>query len=162
MSNPQSAEDPRNKAEAILQVKYSVRLHQLHRRLYRRVTGCGAFISLLAGSAALISAMQMIPGALLAAAIVVAAISAMELAFGWTTKAARHDVSQRDFNRLLGRAAGLDLDQLDAEIVGIECDEPDAIDWLRSVAWNDVLRTAGHLDGVHPENTGQRLMRALA
>lgn len=150
------------KAEAVLQLRYNIRCHELHRRLYRRVQLSMSFASIAAGSAALLPVWQQMPGGLLISGIAVAVIGALGALSGLPEAAARRDTACRDLNRVLAGVSAPDVtkEQIDAAITASP--HEDHIEALRYVAWHDVLRSGGYLDGIKPETRWQRVMRAVA
>lgn len=152
----------RTKAEAVLNIKYYCRLHQLHARLYNRLRGAAAVVSVVAGSAALVSALQSVPYLLSGLGVVVAAVSGIDFFFGWAEKAACHKQWRREYSSLLARSATMDLNGIDAELAKLSGETEEEVESLRAVAWNDVLRSNGHEDGMREEGFAQRLVRSLA
>jgi hypothetical protein len=157
-----TTETPRTKAEAILDIRYGIRLHFLHARLYRRLRAGAAIASLLAGSAAMVSVLQAVPGGLLAAGICVAVASGADIVFGWAEKAARHNVLRRQLADLLARVSKLSFEDIDSELARYEAEADDEIEALRLPAFNDNVRSNGHEDWVRPEPFSARLMRLVA
>jgi hypothetical protein len=66
------------------------------------------------------------------------------------------------FNRLLARTAKLDIARIDAERVELVADATVDIESLRTIAWNDALRSGGYEDGCRSETRAQKFFRALA
>lgn len=152
----------RTKSEAILGINYCIRVHELHCRLYRRIRGCMTIASLLAGSAAMVSVVQGIPGLIAVLGIAVATIGYVDAAANISALAERHSLWTREFNKLLAVSSGLTIDELDARKREIIADATVEIESLRPVAYNDVLESGGFMDGMRPESRAQRLMRAIA
>jgi hypothetical protein len=159
MSDTQNS---RSKYEATLDIRYGMRLHFLHSRMYRHFRAGVAIISLLGGSAALVSALQALPHGILFAGIVVAATSCADIVCGWAEKAARHDVLRRRLADLLARAPGLTLEAIDSELARYEADADDEIESLRLPAYNDNVRSNGHEDWARPEPLATRLIRLVS
>ncbi len=155
-------QDIRSKYEAILDLRYDMRLHFLHARLYRHLRAGAAILSLLAGSAAIVSVLQTLPGGLLVAGVVVAAASAADILFRWAEKAAHHDVLRRRLAEILSRESELSLEALDSELARYEVEADDEIESLRVPAYNDNLRSNGREDLVRPESLSARLFRLIA
>jgi hypothetical protein len=155
-------QNSRSKYEAVLDIRYGIRLHFLHARLYRNLRTGAAIVSLLAGSAAIVSVLQAIPHGVLAAGIIVAVASSGDIVFRWAEKAADHDVLRRRLAQLLAGAPELSLEALDSERARCEADEDDEIESLRVLAYNDNLRSNGHEDLVRAEPLSARLIRFLA
>lgn len=158
MTNP-----ARTKAEAILGISYRIRLHELHCRFYRRARGAVMLFSFAAGSAAITTAVQTIPGAIAALAALVAVLAYIEGATNLAALAERHSMWAREFNRYLARAIMLsDIDAIDAGRIELIAETTVDIQSLCGVAYNDALRSSGYEDGIRPEVGVQRFMRALA
>jgi hypothetical protein len=152
----------RTKSEALLDLRYQIRLHFLHARLFRRFRAFSAILSLGAGSAALISALQGSPRALAALGIIVALVSAADVVLHWSERAATHSIWQRDLSDLLARSTPMTLEDLDSEMTRLIGPIDDEIESLRVPAFNDNVRSNGHEDWVRPESLLQRLISAIA
>ncbi len=151
----------RTKAESDLDIRYAIRLHELHLRLYKRLRAGLSFITLAGGSAALISLLAGKPTLVAAMAAAVALSALFEHVFDFAAKVAERAALIRDYNLLL--AQNLALPEQDREMFHIRAGDPQTgIESLRFVAFNDNARQTGHEDWARPETFGQRLMRALA
>jgi hypothetical protein len=150
------------KAEAVLQLRYVIRLHQLHRRLYRRVEMGMSFASIVAGSAALLPVWQQMPGGLMLSGIALAIIGAISAVGGLAEAAAQRNVTIRQLNRALERAADAAVSAAEIDAANLASESHVDIEALRYIAYNDVLRAGGHTDGMQPETPWQRVMRAVA
>ena len=154
---------PRTKAEAILDIRYGIKLHLLHSRLYRRLRAGVTVVSLLGGSAALVSVLRTMPHVLVAAGIAVAVASAADIVGGWADKAPRvMRLLRRRLAALLSRVSTLDLEALDSELAGYEADADDELESLRIPAYNDNARSNGHEGWIRPEPLSSRLIRLIA
>lgn len=157
MSNP-----TRTKAEAVLKLKYSIRLHHLHCRLYGRLKTALAAISLLAGSAAFLSVVQAMPGVVAAMGVIIAAASYADVLVNLSGKAVLHNLWRRQYAAIDTKMQALDLSALDAALAEVAMDTEEGIEALRAVAYNDTLKSFGHEDGMRPENRMERFVRAIA
>lgn len=152
----------RDKDEAIRCVRYQIRLHFLHHRLYMRIRRFISFASLLLGSTALYGAFKESPAALGVAGIAVAVLGAADLVMDWANRAARHDAWRRRMANLLARSSELQLGEIDRELAELEGDVDDEIESLRKPANNDVLRANGLEVAVQKESVRERLYRFIA
>ena len=152
----------RSKYEALLDVRYAMRLHFLHRRLYNRLRGGVALVSFCAGSAAIATALQGVPGALLVCGVLVALASACDLVSHWSDRAARHDVWRRSMAAILQRETELSLCDIDAALAKHEGEVDDEIESLRILAYNDNLRSNGREDYVRAEPFAAKVVRLIA
>lgn len=152
----------RSKSEAILDVRYEIRLHFLHARLYRRLQSAAAILALLAGSASITPLLQGLPHGVLVAGVLVAVFAACDLVFRWSDKAAHHHELRRRLTELLERTPDLDVAGIDRELARIDVDDSDEIESLRIPAYNDNLRSNGYEDWVRPMSFMARLIRMIA
>jgi len=151
----------RTKAESTLDIRYAIRLHELHLRLYGRIRAALSFITLAGSSAALVSLLADRAALVAATAAAVAVAALFEQVFDFAAKVARRRVLIRSYYDLLAR--DLPLAEQDREMYRLRADgiEP-GIESLRYVAFNDNVRRSGHEDWARPESAMQRLLRALA
>lgn len=151
---------PKTKAEAVLKLQYEIRLHELHRRLYRRAQFALSLLSVLIGSASLLPVLQAAPGGLLLSGALLAVIGAVSAVGGLADAAARHEIRRRAVADILARAPRLGIDDIEGE--RIQLADEDYIESLRAVAFNDALKSGGYESGMRPERRMERLMRCLA
>lgn len=142
---------PRSHHEALADVRYHARLHQLHAALYRRLRMILSFISLLAGSAAFGSALHALPAwAAAVAGFLIAVLAIVDAVAGFSDKVYEHQALFRRFTDLAGRASLLTLEALDQASAEIEADAIGEIESLRLRAFNDSVISAGRPDYVEP------------
>ncbi len=120
------------------------------------------FFSLLAGSAAILSVVQAMPHVVAAMGVLVAMLTYIDVLTNLSGKAALHGEWSKRFSGIKARSAALNLAALDAAMDEVLADTDEDIESLRAVAWNDVLRSNGHEDGMRPETRSQRVARAFA
>jgi|GEM_PF-4663502 len=152
----------RTSYEAILDVRYNIRLHQLSCRYYARLRWIAAVASLVAGSGALVGALQRMPFTLTACGIVVAVASAADIVGGWAEKGAKHQMWRVAFSDLLVRAPKMALDEIEESLARLDGTVDDEVEGLRLPAYNDNLRSNGRLDFTKAEPLRSRLMRMIA
>jgi len=153
---------PRTKHEACLDASYAAQLHLLHRCIYRRVRTLLALVTVAAGTAAVTSALQQVPGGVTAAAILVALCGTLDVVCNFTEKAVKHELLRKEYVDLLARLDAMNLADFDAIRLGIQGRSDNLITSLSLVAFNDNVRSNGHEDWVRPENRMERFMRAVA
>lgn len=151
---------PTTLAEAVLEIRYQIRLHFVHRRLYLRLRAGSTIVSLLAGSAAVATAMQNIPHLVLVSGVVVAAMSALDTVAGWSDRAARHEMAHAAMVELL--AGDPDLATAKRELVRHELICLDEIEALRVPTFNEVMRANGHESWQRPVNSWGRIVSFVA
>jgi hypothetical protein len=153
---------PRTKEEAARQVNYSIRLHALHKRLYDRIRVVLAIVQLLASSAVVVEAIANKPWAVTSFGVIVATLGFLDIAYDFAEHAANHGVWRREFSELAARMGGLTLEELDSELARIEGDAEVDFESLRTIAWNDTLRTFGVEGAMRPESRTQKFVRFMA
>jgi hypothetical protein len=136
--------DDRTKYEAILDVKYAIRLHFLHCRLYKRLRGTLVFISLAAGMSAFALALNVIPGAVGVMGVLVAVCAIIDATGNFAEKSMLHKQWRGELLHLLARADAMDVAAIDAELSRLSVQMDDEIEALRMPAYNDNLRSTGH------------------
>lgn len=152
-----------NRYELAIAVRYGMRLDELHRRLYGRlstvisvvllVAGSTAFATLFGGSAALAGW----------AGLIVACVTAIDVRLSPAVRASMAAASARRFGELRAIVHDHDLDDIRGRLAALQAESLDGeIDALRWVAWNDVMREAGHFDQVKRAGYWQRLIAVCA
>jgi len=152
----------RSKDEPVREIRYSIRVHFLHRRLYRRIRYLFGFIALAASSSVIVEAIAHRPRAVFVVGLVVAATGLLDLLFDFAEHAAQHGAWGQEFSDLLARQSALTVDELDSGIAEIEGDAEIDVEALRTVAWNDTLKELGLEDKMRGENLWQKFVRIVA
>ncbi len=145
------------------EIRYAMRLGQRTSRLYRRMQSMFTFVTVLAGSSALVSvSANMSASTVLTAAFVFAIAGAANLATRPADKIAINDADVRKYAGLLLKSETLDLEQM--RILVAEARQSDApeIEPLRHVVFNDVMLETGRENHVVPLTMTQRLFNAIA
>lgn len=147
--------------EARLDACYAIRLHELHRRLYRRCRTAITIIVMVGGSAALFSMISDNLALLRIGALVVAMTSFLDLVIDFAGKAAERTLTIARYTELL--CGEKTLAQFDDGLLRLRSGSPGAeIESLRLVAFNDNVRSSGHESWARPERGLQRFWRAVA
>lgn len=154
--------DPRTKAEAILQIQYNVRLHELHRRFFSRTKTTLAFISLAGGGGAIPAALTSMPGAVMSCGLIVAIAAFADVLGRYTERAAEHAGWKRDYAELQAQTDPMTLAQIDAALAHLEARTHVEVNSLRAVAWNDTLESRGFDDVMRTETVSQKIARVMS
>lgn len=155
--------EPRTKVEVRRELQYAERMHFRHCRFYKRIRAGLATVSLLAGSAAIVPAIQAIPSGVITAAVVVTVLTIFDVVGNFAEKSVKHGVWRRQAALLIAESEPMDVVQLDAALHRLIAEAgDDELESLRAVCWNDVLDSAGRQDAMRPEKKLEKMMRALA
>lgn len=146
--------------ELLLTARYRVRLHALHRRLYRRLRLMSSLVGLTAAAVALLGFPHEDPLVLGITGIVIAAVSLSDLAFGWSERAARHEIHRQRITWVL--ATDPDHVMLAHELAQSKCRSRDEIRALRRPVRVDVLRAHGISTEAHVTWFERLIYRAAA
>lgn len=152
----------RTKEEALAEIRYATRLHELHQRLYRRIRLLFTFSTIALGSATAVAALSSVPHAMTTASLLLMLISICDATWNPADLQASHAFQRREFAYFTTRALGMDLLTIDGELAQLRATETCDIEALREVALNDISRTLGWLHNVKPETRWQRFIRAIA
>ena len=145
------------------EARYAERLCARTARLYRRAQSVGVFVTVLGGSAAVVSLSGKVPDWLTAAGVACFAVfGAALLAIRPADKAASNEADARRYAKLRSDAASMSVEQLAVALNKARETDTSEIEPLRDVAYNDVVREIGRPDVVLPLNLTQRLLAALA
>ncbi len=145
------------------EVRYAQRLSQRTARLYRRVQTTFTFLSIFAGSAALVSISAQLPQELtLSCAIAFAAFSAINIATRPAERVAQNEADIRKYAVILSKSVDLDASALQKLIAEARQSDAPEIEPLRDVAFNDVMREINREDAIIPLSRAQRFLGALA
>jgi hypothetical protein len=145
------------------EIRYAMRLCQRTSRLYRRIQSLFTFVTVLAGSSALVSVSANLPAAVtLSAAFVFAMASAANLAARPADKAAINEADVRKYATLLLKSESLDTAQTRVLLAEARQSDAPEVEPLRQVAFNDVMVETGRENYVIPLTATQRLFNAIA
>lgn len=152
-----------NRYELAIAIRYGMRLDELHRRLYGRLSTTISVVLLVAGSTAFATLFG--GSATLAgwAGLIVACVTAIDVKLSPAVRASMAAASARRFGELRALVHDRELDEIRRRLAALQAESLDGeIDVLRWVAWNDVMREAGHFDRVKQAGRWQRLIAACA
>ena len=145
------------------EVRYAERLCQRTARLYRRVQTTFTFLSVTAGSAALVSvASKLPPEFALGSAVAFAVFGAVNLAIRPAERIAQNESDIRKYSALLGKAEDLDVPAIRKLIAEARQTDAPEVEPLRDVAFNDVMREINREDALIPLSRSQRFLGAIA
>ena len=145
------------------EVRYAQRLCQRTSRLYRRVQTTFTFLSIFAGSAALVSISAQLPQMLtLSSAIAFAAFAAINVAIRPAERVAQNESDVRKYAALLAKSEDLDIVAIRKLIAEARQSDAPEVEPLRDVAFNDVMREINREDALIPLSRSQRLLGAIA
>lgn len=160
MSEP--LQQKRTKLEALHGLKYEIRLHYTHARLYRRLRAMVAFIGALGSASAFTSALAGSPRLIAVGGMLLAVCGFADLVLDFGKKATEHELTRKAYCKVEERWASLSLSQADAEMASIKAEDPGHIESLRWPAQNDVLRSEGFIDHVKKLSWLERFFNLIA
>ena len=146
-----------------VEMRYAQRLCQRTARLYRRVQTCSTFLSILAGSGALITlSAQMPPSATIAFALAFAAFGAINIAVRPADKVAQNEADVRKYAALILKSLQSTPDEARKLIAEARQSDTKEVEPLRNVAFNDVMLEINRNDQLIPLTLSQRMLGAIA
>lgn len=145
------------------EVRYAQRLCQRTSRLYRRVQTTFTFLSIFAGSAALVSISAQLPQIfVLTSAVAFAAFAAINIAIRPAERVAQNEADVRKYAALLAKSEDLDVTAIRKLIAEARQSDAPEVEPLRDVAFNDVMREINREDALIPLSRSQKLLGAIA
>lgn len=146
------------------EIRYNVRLHERHARLFSRTKLISNYLTMLSGTAGFIAFTQGAPaiGGAVSALIVLLSMADQNWEYG--SIAAQHVEARKAYLLLLAGKTPLSAEELQCKTDEIDARFVDLniVESLRDVAQNDVLLEQGHPERVVEESFRQRVMRVLA
>lgn len=152
----------RTKLEALNDLKYEIRLHYRHARLYRRLRALVAFVGALGSASAFSSAFAGSPKLIAVGGMLLAVCGIADLVLDFASKATAHELTRKAYCKLEARWADLSLPQVDAEMAAISADDPGHIEALRWPSHNDTLRSRGYVEHVKKLSWRERCFDLIA
>jgi hypothetical protein len=152
---------PRTKEEAERHIAYSIRLHLLHERFYKRLRVSLTAVEFFGASAVIAEAIRSSQTAVTVCGYVVGIAAAIDLFFNLAENRAVHGLCRRKFVELYAAKSKYILEALDEKIALIEVDEEVDFESLRTIAFNDTLEQQGLPSKKDTETSFQRLMRFI-
>lgn len=151
------------KAQLKGEIRYAQRLCQRTARLYRRVQTAATFLSLLAGSAALVTlSSQLDKMVTIYAGLTFAAFTAIIYAIRPADKIAQNESDVKKYAALLVKAESATVEELRGLIAEARQTDAVEVEPLRAVAFNDVMREINRDDAIIELSPMQKLIGALA
>lgn len=145
------------------EIRYAQRLCERTVRLYRRAQTSFTFLSIVAGSAALVSITAKLPFEFaFASAAALAIFAAMNTAIRPAERIAQNDTDVKKYAALLVKAENLDVPEIRKLIAEARQTDAPKLEPLRAVAFNDVMREINREDALIPLTPSQKLLGALA
>lgn len=152
-----------SKEQIEAEIRYAQRLCERTARLYRRAATFMTFLSVLAGSAALVAVSAQLPqSAILVCALLFAVVIAANTAIRPTDKAAQNEMDVRKYADLLVKAKQVDQPELLRLLAEARKTDVPEIEPLRPVAFNDVMAEIHREDQAIPLNRMARLLKLFA
>jgi hypothetical protein len=146
-----------------VEMRYAQRLCQRTARLYRRVQTCSTFLSILAGSGALITLSTQMPhAATIGFALMFAAFGAINIAVRPADKVAQNEADVRKYAALLTKTQQSTPEEAKQLIAEARQSDTQEVEPLRNLAFNDVMREINRDDQIIPLTLSQRMLGALA
>ncbi len=150
-----TSDSPRTLGEAVMDVRYCARYHELNERFHRRLDTFLTLVAVAGGASAIVGLGEAVPdgwaphlarwgGALLAI------FAVLQILVKPGEQATRHAVARRALLELESVAWDLDLRELDRRKLRIDAESPQGLRSLEWVAFNANLRTHGFADRVVP------------
>lgn len=161
MSNQPEIQE-RNLGEAILDIRYCIRLNHLLRRFFRRLDAIISGVELIAGTAVFVSFFQENPEMAVKIALCVAVASMLNRVIKPAEKAYQADELYRRYEQLRSQADQMTLSEVDAAMSELRQMPVSDIEGLRNVAYNDNLRESGFAGSCVKETALNSLWRAFA
>ena len=144
-------------------MRYAQRLCQRTVRLYRRAQTAFTFLSIVAGSAALVSISAKLPSEFaLGSAVAFAVFAAMNSAIRPAERIDQNDMDVKKYAALLVKAEELDVAAIRKLIAEARQTDAPEVEPLRAVAFNDVMREINREDALIPLTPSQKLFGAIA
>lgn len=145
------------------EIRYAQRLCQRTARLYRRIQTTATFLSLVAGSAALVSvSAQLASWMTITAGALFAVFTAINYAIRPADKVALNEVDVKKYAVILTKAESISASDLRALIAEARQTDAPEVEPLRDVAFNDVMYEINRADSLIPLSRMQRFIGALA
>jgi len=145
---------------AVSEVRFGAEFGRLNMRVWQRLDTCLNLLQVLAGALALAGAFS--NGRVLAAAgLVMAVVSALQIALQPGRRAADFKMAHMEWQRLAAQVWGMELYALDVRLAELRAAAPDGFDALGIPAMNIVNRRHGSTE-VHPMSLRERFMLAVA
>lgn len=145
------------------EIRYAIRLCQRTARLYRRIQTFGVFLSIVGGSAVVVSSAMTVPHFITYAGSLLLAIAGAALvAVRPADKAANNEADVRRYQALMAKLPALEDDALSAALDEAHQGDAQEVEPLRNVAYNDVVTEIGRADKAVPLSFSERALKMIA
>lgn len=145
------------------EVRYAQRLCQRTARLYRRAQTTFTFLSIVAGSAALVSISAKLPEQFtLGSAIAFAVFAAVNIAIRPAERIAQNESDVKKYAALLAKSEDLEMPAIRKLIAEARQTDAPEVEPLRDIAFNDVMREINREDALIPLTRSQKFLGAIA
>lgn len=145
------------------EIRYAIRLTQRTARLYRRIQSFGVFLSIIGGSAAIVTIADNAPAWIsVTGATLLTFAGAMLIAIRPADKAAQNEADARRYQILMTHAAEMRADQLQRALDEARTGDTPEIESLRNVAYNDVVLELNRPDTRLELTALQKILRCIA
>lgn len=145
------------------EMRYAQRLCERTARLYRRIQTYATFLSIFAGSGAIIAlSAQRTQSATIAFALAFAAFGAINIALRPADKIAQNEVDVRKYASLLAKSVNATPDTARQWIEEARQSDTQEVELLRAVAFNDVMREIRRDDQLLQLSLSQRMLATIA
>lgn len=152
-----------DKAQLKGEIRYAIRLTQRTARLYRRVQTFGVFLSIVGGSAAIVTIADSVPAWIsITGATLLTFAGAILIAMRPADKAAQNEADARRYQILMTHAAGMSAEELQRALDEARTGDTAEIESLRNVAYNDVVLELNRPDTRLELTTLQKILRCIA
>lgn len=148
--------------DAIFALRYGQRYGVRMARLYGRLTGILRITELVLGSAAAISYFSSHPNVSMAAGLLLAIVSAINIAADPAARAASAIVEAEKFGNAVAASTRQSDDELEATLLQLQATPRPEIESLREPVWRDVVTEMGMTAPVGNLTPGQKLVALIA
>lgn len=154
--------DERTHYEAMGDISYNCRYYLMQGRLFAKLAGVFRFVSIVSGSAAFAGFISSEPKLAGIAALVVSAITALDIIVDPSRKAYVCNEAFRRYREIDRQAMKLNLEELDERLAEMRCFEAPSIEALRKPAYNNSCEERGRLDCKLEVSFWERFVATLA
>lgn len=152
-----------SREQVLGEIRYAQRLCQRTSRLYRRAQTTFTFISIVAGSAALVAVSSKLPVHFaMLSGLVFAVFTALNLSIRPAERIAQNDADVKKYAALIAKATELDVPAILKLLAEARQTDAPEIEPLRDVAFNDLMLEFNRAEEMIPLSRSQKLLAALA
>lgn len=152
-----------SKEQLLGEIRYAQRLCQRTSRLYRRAQTTFTFLSIVAGSAALVSiSSKLDPAYTMWSAMAFAVFAAVNIAIRPAERVAQNDSDVKKYAALIAKSVDLDVPAIEKLLAEARQTDAPEVEPLRDVAYNDLMHEINRADALIPLRASQKLLAAIA